>query len=319
MKTSLLRAAVMAALFAAAPALAHEYKLGQLEIDHPYSRAMLPGAVVGAGYLKIVNHGDADRLLSVTASRAKSSQLHEMQMSDDMMSMQEMGDGIEIPAHGVVDLKPGAFHVMFMNVAQPFKEGERIKATLTFEKAGSVEVDFIVGAPAGDPPAHDAHKGGHDHMAHQHAQADANAAHDHSAHHHMQATGDAAQDIPAIMKAMFETPDAPLSVEPVVVQGDWAVAGWAQQDRGGRALLKKKADGWAIQICSGDSLKQADALEKAGISKHDAEALAAKVVDAEKNIDAGKLALFASFEGTMMVDGGKHDHGDVGGHQDHAQ
>lgn len=157
MKKTLIRAAMMAALFAAAPAFAHEYKLGQLEIDHPYSRAMLPGAVVSAGYLKVVNHGDADRLLRVTTPRAQSSQLHEMQMSDDMMSMQEMGDGLEIPAHGVLELKPGAFHVMFMNVAQPFKEGERVKATLTFEKAGSVDVDFVVGPPAGDQPAHDHH------------------------------------------------------------------------------------------------------------------------------------------------------------------
>jgi copper(I)-binding protein len=163
MKTSLIRAALMAALFAAAPALAHEYKLGQLEIDHPYSRAMLPGAVVGAGYMKIVNHGDADRLLRVTTSRAESAQVHEMQMSDDMMSMQEMGDGLDIPAHGVLELKPGAFHVMFMNVGQPFKEGERIKATLQFEKAGSVDVDFLVGAPAGDPPAHDDHDAHGDH------------------------------------------------------------------------------------------------------------------------------------------------------------
>ncbi|MCV3767708.1 copper uptake system-associated protein [Rhizobium sp. TRM95796] len=305
MKKTFIRAAVMAAIFAAAPALAHEYKLGQIEIDHPYSRAMLPGAAVGGGYLKIVNHGEADRLLRVTTSRAKSTQLHEMQMGDDVMTMREMTDGLEIPAHGVLELKPGAFHIMFMNVAEPFKEGERVKATLTFEKAGSVDVDFVVGAPAGARSAHAEHEGGHDHMAHQHAQADAHAHHDHTAHHMQAASGDPAQDIAAIMKGMFETPDAPLSVEPVVVQGEWAVAGWAQQDRGGRALLKKKGEAWAIQICSGDSLKQADALEKAGISKQDAEALAAKVVEAEKNIDAGKLALFASFEGTVMVDGGE--------------
>ncbi|MBB1251086.1 copper chaperone PCu(A)C [Rhizobium sp. G21] len=152
MKKTFIRAAVMAAIFAAAPALAHEYKLGQIEIDHPYSRAMLPGAAVGGGYLKIVNHGEADRLLRVTTSRAKSTQLHEMQMGDDVMTMREMTDGLEIPAHGVLELKPGAFHVMFMNVAEPFKEGERVKATLTFEKAGSVDVDFVVGAPAGAPP-----------------------------------------------------------------------------------------------------------------------------------------------------------------------
>lgn len=147
---------VTAAPFAAH---AHGFKLGEIAIGHPYSRAMLPGAKVGGGYLKITNDGAADRLVGVTSGRARSVQLHEMKTDDGIMTMRELKDGIEVPAGTTVELKPGGYHVMFMDVTEPFKEGEMVKATLTFEKAGTVEVEFQVGPPAGPAPEmkHDDH------------------------------------------------------------------------------------------------------------------------------------------------------------------
>lgn len=146
-------------------ALAHGYKVGQLEIGHPYSRAMLPGAKVGGGYLKITNSGTTDdRLVSVSTDRAESSQIHEMQMENGIMSMRELKDGIAIPAGSTVELKPGSYHIMFMNVKQPFKEGEKVKGQLVFEKAGPVDVEFVVGSVGGDAPK--AEHADHDHMDH---------------------------------------------------------------------------------------------------------------------------------------------------------
>lgn len=134
----------------AAPAFAHEFKVGEIEIDHPHSMAMVPGAKVGGGFLTIVNHGKTDdRLVKATASRAKVVQLHEMTMENDVMKMRELKDGIPVPAGQTVELKHGGLHVMFMDVAEPFKKGEEIKATLVFEKAGSVDVEFAVGAAGG--------------------------------------------------------------------------------------------------------------------------------------------------------------------------
>lgn len=136
-------------LYGPAAALAHEFKVGQIEIDHPYARAMLPGAKVGGGYLSITNAGTDDRLVAVATARAASAQLHEMKMDGGIMVMRELKDGVAVPAGATVELKPGGYHVMFMNVAEPFKEGETIEATLTFEKAGTVEVEFAVGPAAG--------------------------------------------------------------------------------------------------------------------------------------------------------------------------
>lgn len=148
--------AMLGSMLAFGSAQAHEFKLGQIEIGHPYSRAMLPMAQVGGGYFKITNNGPADRLLRVTSERAGSVELHEMKMNGAVMEMRELDGGIAIPANTTVELKPGSYHLMFMNVPQPFKEGEMIKATLVFEKAGSVDVEFAVGPVAGEKGS-DAH------------------------------------------------------------------------------------------------------------------------------------------------------------------
>lgn len=171
-KTKLMAIAI-AAIAAASPALAHGFKVGDIEIGHPYARAMLPGAKVGGGYLTVTNDGSTDdRLVSVSCERAATVQLHEMKIDDGVMIMRELHDGVPVPKGATVELKPGSYHVMFMNVAQPFKEGEIIKATLTFEKAGSVNVEFAVGPAAGnaagmtDDARGDDHSSHHNHMDH---------------------------------------------------------------------------------------------------------------------------------------------------------
>lgn len=149
-------------LFSAQAVLAHEYKLGNLEIIHPWARATPGGAKVGGGYLVVKNMGDTpDRLISATADMAGRVEIHEMAMKDGIMTMRPLSKGLEIPAKGEVALKPGGYHVMFMDLKGPFKKDESVKATLTFEKAGSIDVVFKV-APVGakslpetDMPGHD--------------------------------------------------------------------------------------------------------------------------------------------------------------------
>lgn len=144
--------ALLAALaVSAATALAHDYRAGDLEIRHPASPAMLPGQPVGGGFLTVINHGDAaDRLVAITSPVSGDVQLHDMVIENDVMKMRHLPDGIEIPAGATVELKPGGLHVMFFAPKAPFKEGDRIAATLTFEKAGAVDVTFNVEAPNGE-------------------------------------------------------------------------------------------------------------------------------------------------------------------------
>lgn len=91
--------AIIIALTFPATVHAHGFKIGDIQIGHPYTRAMLPGVKVGSGYLKIVNDGAADRFVSAKSDRATSVQLHEMKMDAGIMIMRELKDGIAIPAN----------------------------------------------------------------------------------------------------------------------------------------------------------------------------------------------------------------------------
>jgi periplasmic copper chaperone A len=138
-------ALTLAALPNPMEALAHETKLGDLVISHPWSRTSPMKANVSAGFMKITNNGTTDdRLVKATSDIAPVVQLHDMKMDGDVMKMFEVDGGIVIPAGQTVELKPKSLHVMFMQVAKQPEMGTSFKATLTFEKAGTVEVEFEV-------------------------------------------------------------------------------------------------------------------------------------------------------------------------------
>lgn len=137
-------------------------------------------------------------------------------------------------------------------------------------------------------------------------------AHDHQVAPKVQTVPDA-QAIELSMKKLFDKPDAPLAVDPVSIEGDYAVAGWIQSGKGGRALLKKEKGQWSIHVCGGDGLKQASALVQTGMSRASADHLAKKVQSAEAQLSADQLKKLSMFEGVAKVDQGQH-----GAHDAHA-
>jgi hypothetical protein len=140
---------------------AHDYSVGNLHIEHPWSRAMPPVAPTAAAYFVVHNKGsDADRLLSASTPVAGKAELHEHIHADGLMKMQQV-QSVEIPAGGEVKFEPMGYHVMLFNLKQQAKDGERFPLTLTFEKAGAVEVEIAVHK---DAPEGSAHGEGH----HQH-------------------------------------------------------------------------------------------------------------------------------------------------------
>jgi len=143
---------------AAAPAGNDTYKIGDLVVVSPWTRATPGGAKIAGGYLKVTNNGtSADRLIGAVTTSADRVEIHEMSMTDGVMKMRPLADGLTIKPGETVELKPGGFHMMFMDIKQPLKQGDTLKATLTFEKAGKVDVSFgvqAIGAGAGAAPAH---------------------------------------------------------------------------------------------------------------------------------------------------------------------
>ena len=134
----------------------------QIDVDNAWARATAPGAKVAAGYLVLRNHGAApDRLVSASSPLAGRVETHVTQRDGDVMRMREV-KGYEVPANGRFELKPGGPHLMFVDIKQPFKEGERVPLTLRFEKAGEKTVELQVSRTG--PAAH----GGHGHGSHRH-------------------------------------------------------------------------------------------------------------------------------------------------------
>lgn len=138
---SLFVAALLSVSFAA---VAHEYEVGELHIDHPWSREMPPSAPTAAAYFIIHNKGaTADRLVSVDTPFAGKAEMHEHVDQSGLMKMQQV-PFVNVPAGGEATFAPMAYHVMLFNLKQQGKDGERFPLTLHFEKAGAVTVQVAV-------------------------------------------------------------------------------------------------------------------------------------------------------------------------------
>ena len=146
---------LIAALVWSGASLAHGYKLGDLEIGHPWTRATAPTAPTAGGFLSITNKGTtADRLIAVRTPAAENAQIHEMKMDGNVMRMRELEKGVEIPAGATVTLAPGGVHLMLMGLKGPLVKDTKVPLTLVFEKAGSIDVELAVAAMGAAHPAH---------------------------------------------------------------------------------------------------------------------------------------------------------------------
>jgi copper(I)-binding protein len=155
---SLLVAAAFVAVIG--PASAHEFKVGSIEIKHPWSRATPKGSEVAGGFMKLINTGtEPDRLIGGSTANAGKFEMHETAMEGGVMKMRPLPNGIEIKPGETVELKPGSYHLMFVGLSAPFEKGKMVKGTLQFEKAGKVDVEYAIEAPGGMPMNHDEHMG----------------------------------------------------------------------------------------------------------------------------------------------------------------
>jgi len=161
--------------FIAAPSIAmsHDFKVGDLVVDHPVANTTPARAMTGAGYLSIKNNGDtADSLIGVEADFPRV-MLHDTVVENDIASMSHI-EAAEIAPGETLTFEPGGKHIMFMGLdGDPFEEGETFDATLIFEKAGRVDVEFVV------EDLSDGHGDHGDHGDHDHGDHDDHSDHDH--------------------------------------------------------------------------------------------------------------------------------------------
>ncbi len=126
---------------------AHDYRLGAIKIDHPWALATPKGAKVGGGYMKITNNGSTpDRLIALTSPTADRLVIHSQTTENGIAKMRLVEGGLEIKPGETVELKPGGLHIMFEQLREPLVQATRVKGTLVFEKAGTVDVEYAVQA-----------------------------------------------------------------------------------------------------------------------------------------------------------------------------
>lgn len=127
---------------AAEPAV---FAAGSLLVEAPWTRATPGGAKVGGGYMRIVNRGsEPDRLIGGTAAVAARVEVHESSVVNGVARMRPIEGGLVIGPGQTIELKPGGLHAMLIDLKRPLREGEVIKGTLVFEKAGTVVVEYRV-------------------------------------------------------------------------------------------------------------------------------------------------------------------------------
>ena len=157
-------AVLFAILLAAAPwlavrATAETYGVGTIQIGKPWTRATPKGATVAGGYMTVSNKGSTpDRLIGGSSVVAGRFEIHNMVMEQGVAKMRPVEGGLEIKPGETVELKPGSLHVMLMGLKQPLEKGQKVKATLEFEKAGKVDIEYAVEALGVSAPAPAGHR-----------------------------------------------------------------------------------------------------------------------------------------------------------------
>lgn len=143
----MLRRSLLAALPAvfALPAIARDYRAGDIVIDQPWTRAAGANGN-GGGFMNLRNTGSqADRLVSAASPVARVVELHTHVRDGDVMRMRPVQD-IPVGAGETVQLRPGGFHIMLIGLNAPLQQGTRVPLTLRFERAGEVQVELAVEA-----------------------------------------------------------------------------------------------------------------------------------------------------------------------------
>ena len=154
---ALFTAPLFVAQLSAIPAVAADYDVGSIHISQPWARATPQGAPSGAGYMTVTNKGTtADRVSCVSDDASAQCQIHSMTMEDGVMKMRPVEGGLEIKPGETVTLKPGGYHVMFVDLTHPLEPGKAVDVKLKFDTAGTVDVQYPIqpiGAPAPGPAA----------------------------------------------------------------------------------------------------------------------------------------------------------------------
>jgi uncharacterized protein YcnI len=118
--------------------------IDQLRVSQPWARPTAAGSTTAQGYFTVENRGHSpDRLIRVTSDAASSIAIVDARMDEDGLATTGT-NGLSIAPGERLELRPGAYHLSLSDLKAPLKEGDTVKATIHFEKAGSLPIEFHV-------------------------------------------------------------------------------------------------------------------------------------------------------------------------------
>ena len=120
--------------------------LAQITVKDPWVRATVPQQQATGAFMQLTAPADST-LVEVKSSAAGIVEIHEMKMANNVMKMRAV-DGLELPAGKTVELKPGGYHVMLMDLKAQVKAGDTVPLTLVFEGRDKKRVIVEVKAAA---------------------------------------------------------------------------------------------------------------------------------------------------------------------------
>ena len=124
---------------------AHDYSKDNINIDHPIIKVVKPNSNVGAGYMKIMNKSNEEiKLFSLEANIAKTQEIHEVILEDDVYKMRPINTDILIKPKDTLEFKPKSYHFMFFNFNKKLEDNEMLEAKLIFDKGLVIPIKFKV-------------------------------------------------------------------------------------------------------------------------------------------------------------------------------
>jgi copper(I)-binding protein len=114
-------------------------------VVEPWARATVQGQKATGAFMKITSKEGA-KLVGASSPAAGVTEIHEMKMDKDVMKMAAV-PSLEIPAGKSVELKPGGYHVMLMDLKAPLADKSSVPVTLTFENAKGVKSQVELQVP----------------------------------------------------------------------------------------------------------------------------------------------------------------------------
>ena len=144
-------------LIIAAALLAGTAYAQTVDVKDAWVRPSVPGQKATGAFMKLTAK-DGAKLVAASSPVAGVTEVHEMKMEGDVMKMKAVAGGLDLPAGKTVELKPGGYHVMLMDLKAALPKDSTIPLTLVFKDAKGVESRLELKVPVAAAPMAAAHK-----------------------------------------------------------------------------------------------------------------------------------------------------------------